>query len=353
MPDDAGAQYREWLDSLRSKVSRCLEQVNLFKLVDEAVALLVEAKAQPIAAKGTELVTESLFQLINRLSIPADLNSQIETLRSRLDEEITQQALWQLQTDIRALASVMQERLEKEVDGVAVLLQCAIRDLQELQSSLHPTNSVRREEPIPSLAILNTQCQLLQGQADKGQECLNQEQIESASGAQSDIDPLTGVANQPAFEKLTAHAFAHWKRYGAWLSLVIMEVDQFDQIRAGFGPHSSDKLLKALAIVLNRLVRETDVLACYESGAFALLLPETSLSDAMAVADKLRRAVESCNFRYNGAPVAVTLSCGAAEFHPNDTPESVLERAKGFLYLAKNSGRNRCCGEVESAMAAA
>ena len=73
----------------------------------------------------------------------------------------------------------------------------------------------------------------------------------------------------------------------------------------------------------------------------------------MQVADKLRQAVEACNFRHNGAPVPVTLSCGVAEFHPEDTPERVLERARECLYLAKNSGRNRCCGEEELAMAAA
>ena len=84
-----------------------------------------------------------------------------------------------------------------------------------------------------------------------------------------------------------------------------------------------------------------------------LLLPATNLTNAMQVADKLRRTVEACSFRHNDAAVPVTLSCGVAEFHSEDTPEDVLERAKGCLYLAKDFGRNRCCDETELAMAAA
>ena len=272
--DTDNVQYKEWIDSLRSRVSRCLEQVNLFKLVDETIALLVEAQTHPIAAKDTELVTESLFQLTNQLSIPADLNQQFKTLRSRLDNGITEESLWQLQTEIGELASIMRERLEKEIGDLSVFLQGAIHSIQELQSSLHQINDVKRVESIQSTAsTLNTQFQSFQKQADKQYECINKEKIGSIVTAQSDIDHLTGIANHAAFDKWMAHVFAHWKRYGAWLSLVITEVDQFDQIKISFGPNSSNRLLKALAVVLNREVRETDVLACFGKGGFALLLP--------------------------------------------------------------------------------
>ncbi len=314
-------QYRDWLDSLQSSVSQCLEQVDLVKLVDEAAALLAQAHTQPgSATAGTELVMEGLLQLVNRLSISGDLDQQIEIVRSRLGKKVTQEALWQIQAEIRELASRMRERLEKEMDDIAVFLHHAILSLQGLQSSLRQV-SFGQTEPL--------------------------------LGVQPDIDPLTGIANHVAFDKRMAHGFAHWKRYGTWLSLVIMEVDQFDQINATFGPGAGEKLLKALATVLNRQVRETDLLARYGKGEFVLLLPEASLTDAVGVADQLRQTVGACNFRHSKAPVPVTLSCGLAEFHPEDTPQSVFKRAKESLHLARTSGRNRCCREVELAVAAA
>jgi diguanylate cyclase len=130
-----------------------------------------------------------------------------------------------------------------------------------------------------------------------------------------------------------------------------MEVDQFEQINATLGHYSGDRVLKALAIVLKRKLRTTDYLARYEAGKFALLLPETRLADAVHVAHRLREAIEACNFHYDKVLVPVTISCGVAEFHPEDTPESVLRRAEESLHLAKDSGRNRCCGEVELAAA--
>jgi diguanylate cyclase len=169
---------------------------------------------------------------------------------------------------------------------------------------------------------------------------------ETLSQIRSDIIELA-----PAFDKRMALEWTRWKRYGAWLSLIIMEVDQFEHINATLGHYSGDKVLKAMVVVLMRKLRATDFLARYGGGKFALLLPETSVADAAHVAHELRKAIEACNFHYDKVPVPVTLSCGVAGFHPEDTPEGVLRRAEQSLDLAKDSGRNRCCGEGELAAA--
>ena len=348
-------QYKNWLDSLRSRISQCLEQIEFLKLIDEAVALLTQAWTQPTGTlNSTGPVIEILLQLIDQRVVPGDFTQQIEMLRSRLSEELTQETLSQIRSEIIELASAMRESIEKEVEDIALFLKQATFSLQELQTYLQQANSVRQKEQVEStLSTLNPPAsQPLQGQLDKRDEPIIKEQAESPGmEVYPKIDSLTGIANYTAFDKRMALEWTRWKRYGVWLSLIIMEVDQFEHINATLGHYSGDRVLKALAIVLMRKLRATDFLARCEAGKFALLLPETRLADAVHVAHRLREAIEACNFHYDKVLVPVTISCGVAEFHPEDTPESVLRRAEESLHLAKDSGKNRCCGEVELAAA--
>ena len=78
-------QYKNWLDSLRSRISQCLEQIEFLKLIDEAVALLTQAWTQPTGTlNSTGPVIEILLQLIDQMVVPGDFTQQAEMLRSRL-----------------------------------------------------------------------------------------------------------------------------------------------------------------------------------------------------------------------------------------------------------------------------
>ena len=73
-----------------------------------------------------------------------------------------------------------------------------------------------------------------------------------------------------------------------------------------------------------------------------MLLPDTDTEGAILAADKLRIAIEQCQFNSKGKPVPVTLSCGLSQFKEDDKPDHVFERADKALYKAKSDGRNRC-----------
>jgi diguanylate cyclase len=76
-----------------------------------------------------------------------------------------------------------------------------------------------------------------------------------------------------------------------------------------------------------------------------ILLPETSVQQALQTAENLRRQLEAANFHYNDDPVLVTMSFGIAEFCEGDTVESVFTRADKAMYRSKDEGRNRCSVE--------
>ena len=73
-----------------------------------------------------------------------------------------------------------------------------------------------------------------------------------------------------------------------------------------------------------------------------MLMPDTSIENAMNLNNKLRVMLEECNFHYEGRHCQITSSVGIAEFRRGDKAETVLERADKALYQSKNNGRNRC-----------
>ena len=101
-----------------------------------------------------------------------------------------------------------------------------------------------------------------------------------------------------------------------------------------------DEVLRQVSGILAQQLRKSDVLSRYGGEEFAIIAPETALESALAVADKLRRVVESWHFP--GVVRPVTISAGVAEFPiQGSTRDELVKSADEALYAAKQSGRNR------------
>ncbi|MDH5391899.1 MAG: GGDEF domain-containing protein [Gammaproteobacteria bacterium] len=155
-------------------------------------------------------------------------------------------------------------------------------------------------------------------------------------------DALTGIPNRLFYEKRVSEDIARWKRFDTPLSLAIWDVDKFKSVNDTYGHKAGDKVLKAIAQILNKRIRETDFLARYGGEEFVMLLPGTVEEETLRLANELRLAVAECAFHYNDEAVDITISCGISGFRTGDELAGVFERADKALYQAKASGRNRC-----------
>ena len=159
-------------------------------------------------------------------------------------------------------------------------------------------------------------------------------------------DPLTRIMNRRAFmaqaEKQTAVALRHHLP----LALLMIDIDHFKRINDAHGHPAGDKVLVSVTELLTAQLRKQDLLARYGGEEFCVLLPSTNEAGAIALADKLRLAVEKTPMLLGDKSVSITISVGVTacdfntpKFHPDFT--SMLQDADRALYLAKEKGRNR------------
>ncbi|WP_347905187.1 diguanylate cyclase [Pseudomonas purpurea] len=158
-------------------------------------------------------------------------------------------------------------------------------------------------------------------------------------------DSLTGLANRRLFERALEIEFARGARQVSPLSLIMLDIDFFKRYNDAYGHVAGDHCLAEVARALKHCChRKADLAVRYGGEEFAVLLPDTDLQGAMAIAEQIRRAVMDKNITHSGSPSGyVTVSLGCYSFVPNgrDSIEVFIERADAALYQAKHSGRNR------------
>lgn len=180
--------------------------------------------------------------------------------------------------------------------------------------------------------------QLKQLESESGQ--LRRQVVDSQNRAL--VDPLTQLPNRLAYDQRLKQEYARWKRYNSTLLIMVWDIDFFKQVNDTYGHQAGDKVLKVVASLLNKNLRETDFISRFGGEEFVSLMPETTLGGGYKVAEKIRESVEKLEFHYRGNIVKVTISCGISLFMENDTVEKTFSRADKALYQAKEQGRNRC-----------
>ena len=161
------------------------------------------------------------------------------------------------------------------------------------------------------------------------------------------LDPLTGLNNRRAFYDKTASFWSNAIRHEHATSVMLLDIDRFKQINDIYGHAHGDEVLKALADILKQSVRQGDVLARWGGEEFIVFLPETSLQEAAALAERLRTAIEDARIPREQGITSVTASFGVAQKEARHTTlDALIASADACQYQSKLQGRNRVtfCG---------
>jgi diguanylate cyclase (GGDEF)-like protein len=157
-------------------------------------------------------------------------------------------------------------------------------------------------------------------------------------------DYLTGLRTRGYFEQQLELEFKRAERKQQKFALLMIDIDHFKVLNDTFGHHVGDQLLRDLTSILVKDMREVDTVARYGGEEFVIILPETTETGAVFVAQRLRRAVDQAKF-FAGSPHSVqhlTISIGVAVYDTDaQFKRDLIEFADAALYAAKHEGRNR------------
>ena len=159
------------------------------------------------------------------------------------------------------------------------------------------------------------------------------------------VDTLTGVFTRHHFMALAERELARAIRYAGKMSVMMIDIDRFKSVNDTYGHQVGDRVLKELGLVFWAVLREADIVGRMGGEEFAVILPETELTQTVEVAERLRKAVERTAVPLeHGLPLSVTVSIGIAPFAGAKTNvDTVLAHAAKAPDVAEREGSNGAC----------
>lgn len=163
-------------------------------------------------------------------------------------------------------------------------------------------------------------------------------------------DMLTGLNNRRAFIEISTPIWHNAIRHNQALCIILLDLDRFKSINDTHGHAAGDLTLKNVAAILNNIVRDGDVLARWGGEEFAILLPQTSLEQAIQIAERIRVSISKAKIKSGTEKISTTASLGVAI--KNDdilSIDDLFKVADINLYHAKQNGRNMVCTTLDQA----
>jgi len=255
--------------------------------------------------------------------------NMIATFVDRLGHMSTSSATYQ--EKIEVFSGKLAET--EDISQINTLLENLMKDTQTMQ-----TDIVRSREDLLKQ----------RDQVDASQEKILklQEELSQLSEKVS-IDQLTGVLNRRGLDDAIVREIARAQRGGSQLCVALLDIDNFKHFNDTYGHRVGDTALQHLAKVMQDTVRPTDIAARFGGEEFVILLPETTIEQAVETITRLQRALTKQFFLGNNERLLITFSAGVSLFKKDEESVSVLNRADQAMYLAKKTGKNRVMTEID------
>ena len=252
------------------------------------------------------------------------------------------------------------EQLRGVITGAKQFLETAISDNRTQIKTLGEVSSQVRADSDPRPIIEKLVTELTKSTArasaleanfvETAQELDKIRDSLKAAEQRSNTDALTGLANRRSLEEFFRSAQIAAMETGAALSILLIDIDHFKKFNDSYGHQVGDQVLRLVAQVLQKSVRDVDLAARYGGEELMAVLPGADLRLCADVAERIRRRISEARLtrRSTGQEIAsVTVSIGVAQFRLAEAAEATIERCDRALYQAKRAGRNRTVTENE------
>ncbi|MGY2138174.1 diguanylate cyclase [Pseudomonas reactans] len=320
-------RHRPQAEAMRERLAHGLNWYELLPILDDLAVLMlaITDSGQHEFEAYLKQLNERLEAFQGHLQVASDGHADSRSAARELDTQIREQ--------VDGLQSSVQEAAD--LDSLKHVLESHLEGLLGTMDEHQQQRDQREQETAARLKGLAERVANMEQEAQGYREHLEVQRQKAL------IDPLTGLPNRAAWSERLDQEVNTWHQRGNNLSLAMLDLDHFKRINDGYGHLAGDKVLKIIANVLRKRLRSSDFIARFGGEEFVLLMPNSSLSDALAAGEVLRAAIEACPFHFKGEPVTITVSMGVAQFQPGERSDLALKRADEALYRAKAAGRNQ------------
>lgn len=157
---------------------------------------------------------------------------------------------------------------------------------------------------------------------------------------QATLDGLTGLMNHKTFYETLERELWRSRRYGGVISLIMADIDNLKAVNDTYGHRAGDKIIREVSRRIKEGIRQIDSAARYGGDEFAVILPNTSLDEAVVVSQRIVEAVAQSPVTWQRMQVPLSVSIGVGEYGAETNPEDITSRSDRALYAAKQSGKN-------------
>ena len=157
---------------------------------------------------------------------------------------------------------------------------------------------------------------------------------------QATTDGLTGLANHKTFYEILERELWRSRRYGGQISLIMIDIDNLKKTNDTYGHRAGDKVIREVSRKIKECIRQIDTAARYGGDEFVVILPNTSLADAVVVAERMVDVVAHSPATWKKEQIALSISVGLGQYDADTNPQDITSGSDRALYTAKQEGKN-------------
>ena len=301
------------------------------KYLQGQIAVLLDLTQQPLDLRRLDDVERRLKEVIYKQgAMKKYLHDAQDRLKSMLATFVDRLA------DFSETTSSYHDKIERCADKIS-----KAADIGQLSDVL---GEVMQETRAVQLNALRSRDELreMRQRVEEGEKEMQRLQHELEQTSEMiRTDALTGALNRKGMDEALEREVARAVRHDAPLCLGLLDIDNFKKLNDTYGHQVGDRALMHLSKVVKTTLRPQDTLARYGGEEFLILLPDTSLDDAVQILTRVQRELTREYFLHENQKMLITFSAGAAERGPKEPAAETVKRADAAMYMAKRAGKNR------------
>jgi diguanylate cyclase len=233
---------------------------------------------------------------------------------------------------------IVMESVVVESQQLTKLKEQAKQHLYKMQASLEASVAADQREQVATITLMKKMQERVA--ALESEASIHKEKIYMQRKAAL-MDQLTKLPNRIAYEEKAQFEIQQAKNKNTSLCIGIIDIDHFKKVNDAYGHSVGDKMLQVIAEHIRLYLPIEDFVARWGGEEFVMLLPNSSMEEAFAKVESMRKKISVLPFKFKEQRVTVTLSCGLSQITQESTLEEAFERADSFLFKAKDAGRNQ------------